>query len=193
MKHLPHKVKMFVKNCDVTAHQYNQGTLIGASDSILGYHGRHFTNILDFLDSSNPRVGRLDILSTKNARCVCDQPITNNDYNFSKDGAKAVGTKPSSDCHQHATGWGRGSPPNFFSHPNGTVVCVLSCNNTQTILELSPLIELSKEFTNDAQEQALPEGPKVGVFLRSLLKLFAYCEELEYVPTNLLDAPSRSR
>ena len=23
MNHLPHKVKMFVKNCDITAHQYN--------------------------------------------------------------------------------------------------------------------------------------------------------------------------
>ena len=34
MNHLPHKVKMFAKNCDITTHQYNQRTLIGASNSM---------------------------------------------------------------------------------------------------------------------------------------------------------------
>ena len=62
---------------------------------------------------------------------------------------------------QHETGWGRGHPPNFFSHPNGTVIRVLSPKNNQTILEPTTLIELSEEFTKDAQEQALLQGPKV--------------------------------
>ena len=44
---------------------------------------------------------------------------------------------------------------------------------------------MSEEFTNDAQEQALLQGPKARVFLKSLLKLFAFCDELECVPTNL--------
>ena len=60
-------------------------------------------------------------------------------------------TEPSSDCHRHATGWGKGSSPNFFSHPNGTVIRVLSRKNNQTILERPPtLIQLSERFTNDA-------------------------------------------
>ena len=49
MNHLPLEVKMFVKNCDIMAHQYNQHTLIGASDSMQGFHGATFSNILDFL------------------------------------------------------------------------------------------------------------------------------------------------
>ena len=46
MNHLPSEVKIFVKTCDSTAHQYNQRTLIGASDSIRG----RFLNILDFIN-----------------------------------------------------------------------------------------------------------------------------------------------
>ena len=42
MNHLPHKVKMFVKICDNTAHQYNQRILTGASDSMLGFRVGHF-------------------------------------------------------------------------------------------------------------------------------------------------------
>ena len=34
MNHLPCEVKTFVKNCDITAHQYNQRTLVGDSDSM---------------------------------------------------------------------------------------------------------------------------------------------------------------
>ena len=45
MNYLPREVKMFVKNCDITAHQYNQRTFIGASDSMLGFCGGHFPNI----------------------------------------------------------------------------------------------------------------------------------------------------
>ena len=45
INHLPHKVKMFVKNCDITAHQYNQRTLIGASDSMLGFQIGHFVTM----------------------------------------------------------------------------------------------------------------------------------------------------
>ena len=37
MNHLPREVKMFIKNCNITAHQYNQSTLIGASDSMQGF------------------------------------------------------------------------------------------------------------------------------------------------------------
>ena len=40
--HLPYEVKLIVKNCDITAHQYNQRTLIGASDSLLGFRVGHF-------------------------------------------------------------------------------------------------------------------------------------------------------
>ena len=37
---------MVVKNCDITAHQYNQRTLIGASDSMLSFRGEvHFFNM----------------------------------------------------------------------------------------------------------------------------------------------------
>ena len=50
MNHLPCEVNFFVKNCDITAHQYNQHTLIGASDSMQGFRGATFSNILDFLD-----------------------------------------------------------------------------------------------------------------------------------------------
>ena len=42
MNHLPYKVKMFVKNWAITAHQYNQRTFIGASDSLLSFLARHF-------------------------------------------------------------------------------------------------------------------------------------------------------
>ena len=34
MNHLPREVKMFVKHCDITTHEYSQHTLIGASDSL---------------------------------------------------------------------------------------------------------------------------------------------------------------
>ena len=39
INHLPHEVEMFVRNCDTTKHQYNQCTLIGSSDCLLGYSG----------------------------------------------------------------------------------------------------------------------------------------------------------
>ena len=42
VNHLPYKVKMFFKNCDITIHQYNQHTLTGASDSLLGFCLGHF-------------------------------------------------------------------------------------------------------------------------------------------------------
>ena len=45
MNYLPREVKMFVKNCDITAHQYNQRTLIGPSDSILGFSVKRFGNM----------------------------------------------------------------------------------------------------------------------------------------------------
>ena len=83
---------------------------------------------------------------------VCDQPITDNDFDFSNDVAKAIGTAPSSNCQQHETSWGRGCPPNFFSHPNGTMICILSHKNNRTILEPTTLIEMSEEFTINAQE-----------------------------------------
>ena len=44
LNHLPHKVKLFVRNCDTTKHQYNQCTLIGSSDSLLGYSGTRDNN-----------------------------------------------------------------------------------------------------------------------------------------------------
>jgi len=96
------------------------------------------------------------------------------------------------DGYYGATGWGRGRwhPPKFFSHPNGTLFRVLSRKNYQTILEPSPdntLIQLSEDFTKDIQEQALLQGPKARVFLSSLLKLWAYADELDpyrYVITN---------
>ena len=46
MNFLPHKVKLFVKNCDITTQQYNQRTLIGATNSLLGFRGEaHFGNM----------------------------------------------------------------------------------------------------------------------------------------------------
>ena len=46
MNILPSEVQMFVKNCDITAHQYNQRTLSGASDLMLGFRGEvHFSNM----------------------------------------------------------------------------------------------------------------------------------------------------
>ena len=45
MNHLPHEVKMSVTNCDITAHQYNQRTFIGASDSMLGFCFRHLNTM----------------------------------------------------------------------------------------------------------------------------------------------------
>ena len=64
--------------------------------------------------------------------------------------AEAAADKSSCDCHRHETGWGRGRPPKFISHPNGTVICVLSHKNNQTIMELCPtLLEMSEAFTND--------------------------------------------
>ena len=46
MNYLPCKVKMFVKNFVIIAHQYKQRTLIGASDSMLGFRGKeHFSNM----------------------------------------------------------------------------------------------------------------------------------------------------
>mmetsp|Transcript_38702 Transcript_38702/g.44222 ORF Transcript_38702/g.44222 Transcript_38702/m.44222 type:complete len:233 (-) Transcript_38702:153-851(-) len=45
MNHLPHKVKIFVKNCDITAHHY-QRTLTGPPDSMSGFRGEvHFSNM----------------------------------------------------------------------------------------------------------------------------------------------------
>jgi len=45
MNHLPREVEMFVKHCNITTHQYNQRTLIGASDSLLGFRVKHFGNM----------------------------------------------------------------------------------------------------------------------------------------------------
>ena len=45
MNHLPREVKMFVKHCDITTHQYNLRTLIGASDSLQGFNDKHFGNM----------------------------------------------------------------------------------------------------------------------------------------------------
>ena len=70
------------------------------------------------------------------------------------------------------------------------MIRVLSHKNKQTKLDPGPsptLIQLSEAFTNDTQEQALLHGPKARVFLSSLLKLWAYADELDpfrYVITN---------
>ena len=45
MNHLPREVKMFVKHCDITTHEYNQRTLIGAPDSLWGFDARHFSGM----------------------------------------------------------------------------------------------------------------------------------------------------
>eukprot|EP00751_Fragilariopsis_kerguelensis_P030908 CAMPEP_0170925016 /NCGR_PEP_ID=MMETSP0735-20130129/12028_1 /TAXON_ID=186038 /ORGANISM="Fragilariopsis kerguelensis, Strain L26-C5" /LENGTH=565 /DNA_ID=CAMNT_0011325007 /DNA_START=152 /DNA_END=1845 /DNA_ORIENTATION=- len=45
MNHLPRNVKMFVKHCDITTHEYNQRTLIGAPDSLWGFDARHFSSM----------------------------------------------------------------------------------------------------------------------------------------------------
>ena len=45
MNHLPRNVKMFVKHCDITTHEYNQRTLIGAPDSLWGFDARHFSGM----------------------------------------------------------------------------------------------------------------------------------------------------
>ena len=45
MNHIPREVKMSVEKCDITAHEYNKRTLIGASDSMLGYCVGHFPNM----------------------------------------------------------------------------------------------------------------------------------------------------
>ena len=50
MNHLPCEVKTFVENCDITAHKYNQCTLSGAPDSMLGFKEGLFYNFLSFLD-----------------------------------------------------------------------------------------------------------------------------------------------
>ena len=44
LNQLPHKVKIFVRNCDTTKHQYNQCTLICSSDCLLGYGGTPANN-----------------------------------------------------------------------------------------------------------------------------------------------------
>ena len=51
MNYLPCEVKTFVKNCDITAHQYNQRTLIGDSDSMQGFCGGSYMGIQNFLDN----------------------------------------------------------------------------------------------------------------------------------------------
>ena len=48
--HLPLEVKSFVKNCDITAHEYNRNLLVGASDSMQGYRGSTYHTILRSLD-----------------------------------------------------------------------------------------------------------------------------------------------
>ena len=50
INHLPSEVKMFVKTCDSTAHQYSQRTLIGASDSMQDFRGGRFLSNLDFVN-----------------------------------------------------------------------------------------------------------------------------------------------
>mmetsp|Transcript_38699 Transcript_38699/g.44219 ORF Transcript_38699/g.44219 Transcript_38699/m.44219 type:complete len:101 (-) Transcript_38699:934-1236(-) len=50
MNHLPFEVKTFVENCDITAHKYNQRTLSGSSDSMLGFKDGCFYNFLSFLN-----------------------------------------------------------------------------------------------------------------------------------------------
>ena len=49
LNHLPHEVKMFVRNWDTTKHQY-KGTLLGSSDSLMGSRGNPAVNLcnLDF-------------------------------------------------------------------------------------------------------------------------------------------------
>ena len=64
MNHLPYEVKMFVKNCDITAHQY-QRTLTGASDSLLGFRGEaHFSDM---------RIKNYEINPKWNDWIVCQQ------------------------------------------------------------------------------------------------------------------------
>ena len=50
LNHLPHEVEMFVRNCDTTKHQYDQCTLLGSSDCLMGSSGNPAINLgnLDF-------------------------------------------------------------------------------------------------------------------------------------------------
>ena len=59
--------------------------------------------------------------------------------NFIDEAEPEPTAEPSYD-HQHEIGWGRGRPPKFFSHPNGTAIHVLSRESNQTILEPSPIL-----------------------------------------------------
>ena len=50
LNHLPHEVETFVRNCDTTNHQYDQCTLFGSSDCLLGSSGNPAINLgnMDF-------------------------------------------------------------------------------------------------------------------------------------------------
>ena len=80
-------------------------------------------------------------------------------------------------------------PPRFISCLKGTLFHVLSHNNSQKILDTShrdlanilllqgqfcsrSLLQMSKLFTHDAQEQALLQGPKAFEFVKTLHQLY---------------------
>ena len=109
LNHLPHEVKLFVRHCDTTKHQYNQCTLIGSSDSLLGYSGTRDNNWnirnLDFFlelvsipeEWEGYRASQQNIIAEvtpeerKDYIAHQQKTIAAEDYDLSDDDAEAVG------------------------------------------------------------------------------------------------------
>ena len=69
LNHIPHKVEMFVRNYNTTKHQYDQCTLLGSSNCLMGSSGNPAINLgdLDFFwtHSNTWRLARLASQQTR--------------------------------------------------------------------------------------------------------------------------------
>ena len=93
--------------------------------------------------------------------------------------AAAAADKPICGCLRYATVHSKNT--RFVSLPNGTILRVINCNSSPKIID-GQYID-SGEYLQDFPE--LSTKKKKERFLLLLLKLVAYLEKLERVPTKL--------
>ena len=148
MNHLPHEVKIFVKNCDTPTNRYNQRTLIGAADSMLGFSVKNFEHMnidnyqfnleweawiacqqkklnLNLLDNEEDRYDN-NCTPRDNAE---DEYDNNNDwyyYNYISRGLCGTGPVKQQDFTIHDA-VNIGLTPNYNYDGRGCSICPLGC------------------------------------------------------------------
>ena len=191
MNHLPREVKMFVKHCDITTHEYSQRTLIGASDSLLGFNVKHFDsmNIYNYYTPEwedwiacqqktepEPEPAAATYTSLDDEEDGCDDESISVSLHrhvksrLQKEFQKAV--KDWEDCNDYDSDSFDASeqhesrrPPKFISCPNGTLFRVLSHNDSKKILDTS---------RSDLEHILLLQGKFCSQGIRRMSKVFTH-------------------